>query len=74
METLIFKVAYMFFVFFLFFFLFCFFFFFIYFAPRSNLTSVKISPLQDVQVGAKSVAYLIQTSLVTPYYKYFVHK
>ena len=48
--------------------------FFIHLAPRNNLASVRISPDQDMQVGAKWVAYLIQTSLVIPFYKYFLRK
>ena len=42
--------------------------FFFYLARRSNVASVRISPVQDLQFGAKLVAYLIQTSLVIPLY------
>ena len=47
---------------------------FFYLAPRSNLASVRISLVQDMQVEAKLVAYLFQTSIVIPFYKYFVRK
>ena len=29
----------------------------VYFAPRSNLASMQISPVQDMQVGAKLVLF-----------------
>ena len=48
--------------------------FFIHLSPRSNLAFVRINPVEDMQVGAKLVAYLIQTSLVLLFYKYFVCK
>ena len=67
METLIIYVAYKLFLFL--FVLFCFVLFFIHLAPGSNLASVRISPVQDRQVWAKLVAFLIQTSLVILFYK-----
>ena len=36
---------------------------------RCILALVRICPVQDMQAGAKLVAYLLQTSLVIPFYK-----